>query len=119
MKAAARHDSDGANCARPSAEPALAPRERAGAFDGASGRGDGNALNEQRTKDAMEQIDAADTDRAERVTVIGLAQTKEALLRRLAAERPVLERLLERDLDRRRAGVRVEDAAKISRRDLE
>jgi hypothetical protein len=94
-------------------------RERVGAVDGAGWRRDGDALDEERTEHAMEEVDAADANRAERVTVIGLAQAEEALLLRLAAECPVLERLLEGDLDRGGAGVRVEDAAKISGGDLE
>ena len=67
-------------------------------------------LNEQRTEDPMEQLDAAHADRAERVAVIGVAEPQELLLRGATAELPVLERLLERDLDRRRARVRIEHA---------
>ncbi len=64
----------------------------------------------------MEQIDAADPDRAERVTVIGIAEPKESLFRWPPDELPILERLLQGDLDRGRAGVRVKHPRQAGRR---
>lgn len=67
----------------------------------------------------MEQLDAADADRAERVTVIRVAESKEASLLGTAPLLPVLEGLLECDLDCGRAVVREEHARQSARRDLE
>src|SRR5258706_257513 len=66
----------------------------------------------------MKQLDAPNTHRAKRVSVIGLAQPKESLLRRLASLLPALEGLLERDLHRGGAGVRVEDPSESGGRAL-
>ena len=65
----------------------------------------------------MEEVDAADRDRAQRVAVVGVAQGDErgAPRRAAAALVPVLERHLQRDLGRGRARVRVEDAAQARR----
>ena len=70
-------------------------------------------------EDLVEEIDAADADRADGVAVIGLGEREELLLLGAAALPPVLERDLERDLDRGRAGVAVEDARQAGRRDLD
>ena len=67
----------------------------------------------------MEQLDATDTDGAERVAMIGVAEPQEPLLRDLSSKLPVLERLLERDRDRRRARVRIEHAREPRRCDLD
>src|SRR5262249_39332279 len=74
---------------------------------GSGGRRNRNALHEEWPEDAVKEVNAADTDRAEGVAVIGLGHPQEALLGWTATQLPVLERLLERDLDGGRAGVRI------------
>src|SRR5678816_2093015 len=86
---------------------------------GASRRRDLDAADQQRAKDPMEQRDTSNADRADRIAVVGLAQPEKALLGRLTSLLPVLERLLERDLDRCRTGVRVEHARQPARRNLD
>src|SRR6187402_686861 len=73
----------------------LEPRKRRVSIGPRRGR-NRDALHEERPEDAMEHVDAADTDRTERVAVIGVGEPKESLLRAAAAKLPVLERLLER-----------------------
>ena len=67
----------------------------------------------------MEEIDPTDSNRAERVAMIGVAEAKESALRGATTLLPVLERLLECDLDRGRSVVRVEDTSEPARRDLD
>ena len=67
----------------------------------------------------MEGLGVADADRAQRVAVVRLGERDEARAPRLAAQLPVLERQLERDLDRGGAGVGVEDARQRRRRQLD
>ena len=78
-------------------------------------------LEEQRPVGRVEEVDAADRDRADRVPVVGVAQVDERGAAHVlaAALLPVLEGHLQRDLGRRRARVRVEDAAQPRRRDLD
>jgi hypothetical protein len=57
----------------------------------------------------VEEVDAADRDRPDRVAVVGLAHADEAGPRRVAALLVVLEGHLQRDLGGGRPGVRVED----------
>jgi hypothetical protein len=52
----------------------------------AGGGGDGNAAYEQRTEDAVKEIDAANGDRTEGVAVIGLAESEEPLLAAATAQ---------------------------------
>ena len=70
---------------------------------------------EERLVGGVEEVDAADRGRAERVAVVGVAQADERGAARVlaAALVPVLERHLERDLDRGRARVGVEDARRV------
>ena len=73
-------------------------------------------VEQQRAVELVEEVDAADRDRADRVAVVGLAQADELGAPRLAAALlPVLEGHLERDLDGGRAVVGVEDAAQPGR----
>jgi hypothetical protein len=65
----------------------------------------------------MEGRDAADRDRPQGVAVIRVLECDELGAFGLAAQLPVLERHLERDLDRGRAVVAVEDARQSRRRD--
>ncbi len=89
----------------------------------------------------MEEIDPADTDRTERVAVIRVAEAKKLLLRfrrarparslfsvggpialmdvRTIRELPVLERLLQCDLDRGRSGIRKENSRESLRCDVD
>ena len=78
-------------------------------------------LEQQRPEGAVEQVDPADRDRADRVAVVRLAEAYErgapaALALALA---PVLKRHLQRDLVRRRAGLGVEDAGEARRCQLD
>ena len=75
-------------------------------------------VEQQRPVHRVEQVDPADRDRADRVAVVGVLEAHEARARRLRLRRllPVLERHLERDLDRGRAAVGVEHAASAARR---
>ena len=72
------------------------------------------AVEEQRPVGGVEEVDAADRDRADRVAVVGVAQVDEGGAAGVlaAALLLVLEGHLQRDLDRGRARVRVEDAAR-------
>ena len=72
-----------------------------------------DGVEQQRPVERVEQVDAADRHRADRVAVVGVLEAHEARARgpRVGGLLPVLERHLERDLDRRRAAVGVEDAA--------
>src|SRR4051812_36395820 len=97
---------------------ALEPSERLATVGSGRAR-HRDALHEQRTEHAMEEIDPSDSDGAERVTVIRVAEPDELLLRAPAAKLPVLERLLERDLDRGRSRVRIEHARETCRRDVD
>jgi hypothetical protein len=78
-------------------------------------------LEEQRTVGRVEEVDAADRDRADRVAVVGLAQVDEggapAVL--AAALLLVLEGHLQGDLGRGRARLRVEDAREATGRELD
>ena len=67
-------------------------------------------VEEQRMEDLVEEIDAADADRADGVAVIGVGEREELLLLGAAALLLILEGDLERDLDGGRARVGVEDA---------
>ena len=70
----------------------------------------------------MEQFDAADRSRAERVAVIRVVETEvDGVLRRLfpLREQPVLKRDLERRLDGGRAVVGEEHVIEAARRDLD
>ena len=74
---------------------------------------------EQRAEALVEEVDAADGDRADRVAVVGVAQADELRPLRLAAQLPVLVGHLHGHLGRGRAVVGVEDAAQPARRDLD
>ena len=78
-------------------------------------------LEEQRPVGGVEEVDAPDGDRADRVAVVGIAQVDErgAPPVLAAALLLVLEGHLQRDLGRGRAGLRVEDARKPRRRQLD
>ena len=76
-------------------------------------------LEQQRPVGAVEEVDAADRDRADRVAVVGAGEGDELGPLLAAALAPVLERHLERDLDRGRARLGVEDAVEARRRDLD
>ncbi len=93
----------------------LEPAESAHAVGTRGGR-NRDAAHEQRTEDAVEQVDAADPDCTEGVAVVRVAETKEPLLAWPPDQLPILERLLQRDLDRGRAGVRVEHPRQAGRR---
>ena len=82
---------------------------------------DGVGLEQQRPVGGVEEVDAADRDRADRVAVVGLAELDEGGAAGVlaAALGLVLEGHLQRDLDRGRAGVRVEDAGEAGRGDLD
>jgi hypothetical protein len=82
-------------------------------------RWDAQGVEQERVKDLVKQVDAADGDRADGVAVVGLPQGDDAALARAAPVRPVLKRDFQRDLDGRRAAVRVEDLAEAGRGDLE
>src|SRR5262249_50446080 len=97
----------------------LLERGERGAAIAAGRRWNGQAAHEQRPEDPMKQRDPTDADRAKGVAVVGLVEAGEPLLARAAAQLPVLERLLERDLDGGRPGIRVEDAAQAAWRDVE
>ncbi len=77
-------------------------------------------IEEQRPEGGVEERHPTDRDRADRVSVVGLLEADERGLPDVlaAAMLPVLERHLERDLNRRRPGVRVEDPAQPRRGDL-
>ena len=81
----------------------------------------GVALEEQRPVGGVEEVDAADRDRADRVAVVGVAEVDEGGAPGVlaAALLLVLEGHLQRDLGRGRARVRVEDAREAGRRDLD
>ena len=78
-------------------------------------------LEQQRPVGGVEEVDAADRDRADRVAVVGVAQVDEGGAAGVlaAALLLVLEGHLQRDLDRGRAGLRVEDAGEPGGRDLD
>ena len=72
-------------------------------------------VEEERLEDPVEELDAADRDRADGVAVVAAAERHELGARGVAAELVVLERHLERDLHRGRAGVGEEDAGEARR----
>jgi hypothetical protein len=74
-------------------------------------------VEQQRAKERVEEVDAADRHRAQRVAVVAHAQADELVALRLAAVLEVLEGHLQRDLGRRRAVVGEEDAVQPRRRD--
>ncbi len=75
-------------------------------------------LEQQRPVGRVEEVDATDRDRADRVAVVGVAEADEASpLGMAAALLLVLEGHLQRHLGRGRAGVRVEDAGEAGRGD--
>ena len=78
-------------------------------------------LEQQRAEGRVEEVDAADRDRADRVAVVGVLEADERAPAHVlaAALLPVLERHLQRDLDRGRAGVRVEDPVQPRRGELD
>ena len=78
-------------------------------------------LEEQRPVGGVEEVDAADRDRADRVAVVGVAQVDEGGAADVlaAALLLVLEGHLQRDLGRGRARVRVEDPREAGGRDLD
>ena len=78
-------------------------------------------LEQQRAEGRVEELHAADRDRADRVAVVGVLEADERGPPHVlaAAVLPVLERHLQRDLDGGRARVRVEDAAEPGGRDLD
>ena len=82
---------------------------------------DAVGLEQQRPVGAVEEVDAADRDRAQRVAVVGALEGDEAgpPAALALALVPVLKRHLERDLDRGRPGLGVEDALEPGRRDLD
>src|SRR5450755_1535200 len=92
---------------------------QSGCSIGSSWTRDRDAAREERTENPMEQLDSTDADRAERVAVIGVAESKELLFRLPTSKLPVLERLLESDLDCCRTGVRVKHSRQRARSDLE
>ncbi len=98
---------------------AIAERLVGGAALGALERvGGGHALDRhERPVEAVKGLREADAHRAQGIAVVGLDERDE---RRtvLAAEPPVLQRELERDLDRRRTGIGIEDAGQAGRREL-
>ncbi len=75
-------------------------------------------LEQQRAEVRVEEVDAADRDRADRVAVVAVAQADEAGAR-LAAMAPILKGHLQRDLGRRRAVVGEEHAGQAGRRDVD
>jgi hypothetical protein len=77
-------------------------------------------VEEQRPVERVEEVDPSHRDRADRVPVVGVAQRDEAGPPGILAAGllPVLERHLERDLGRGRAGVGVEDAGQAGRGEL-
>ena len=79
------------------------------------------AVEEQRPVGGVEEVDAADRDRADRVAVVGVAEVDEGGAADVlaAALLLVLEGHLQGDLGRGRAGVRVEDAGEPGRRELD
>ena len=83
--------------------------------------GDVVRVEEQRPVRGVEEVDPADRDGPHGVPVVGVAQAdvRGALGRLAALLLPVLEGHLERDLGRRRPGVRVEDPVESRRRDLD
>ena len=76
---------------------------------------------QQRLVGGVEEVDAAERDRSDRVAVVALGEADERGAARVlaAALAPVLEGHLQRDLGRRRARVGVEDARQPRRRDLD
>ena len=74
-------------------------------------------VEQQRAVHRVEQVDAADRHRADRVPVVGVAQRDEAGALGLAALLPVLERHLQRDLGGGGAAVGVEAAGEPGRRE--
>ena len=76
-------------------------------------------VEEERAVALVEEVDPADRHRPDRVAVVRVAEADVGAALRLALLLEVLERHLERDLRRGRAGVRVEDAIKAGRRDLD
>ena len=85
---------------------------------GVAGLG-GVGLEQQRPVGGVEEVDAADRDRADRVAVVGLAEADEGGAPGVlaAALLLVLEGHLQGDLGRGRAGVGVEDARRPGRGD--
>jgi hypothetical protein len=76
------------------------------------------ALEQQRTVERVEQLDASDGDGPDRVAVVAARQADEVRAPPLAAGVVPLVGHLQRDLVRGRAAVGVEDAAQAVRRDL-
>ena len=76
-------------------------------------------VEEQRAVERVEELDAADRDRAERVAVVAVAQADEARAPPLAALVVELVGHLERDLARGRAVVGEEDAAEALGREVD
>ncbi len=78
-------------------------------------------MEEQRPVGGVEEVDAADRDRADRVAVVGVAQVHERGPPRVLPTALLLELEghLQRDLGRGRARLRVEDAREPRRRELD
>ena len=72
-------------------------------------------LEQQRAVGRVEEVDAADRDRADRVAVVGVLQRDEARAARLAGLLEVLVGDLQGDLGGGRAAVRIEDARQVAR----
>ncbi len=87
---------------------------------GVAGLG-GMGREEQRAVGGVEEVDAADRDRADRVAVVGVAQVDEGGAAGVLATALllVLEGHLQGDLDRGRAGLRIEDARESGRREVD
>ena len=78
-------------------------------------------LEQQRPEGAVEEVDAADRDGAERVAVVAVGEADErgSPAEVALALAPVLKRHLQRDLDRGRSRLGVEDPRETRRRDLD
>ena len=78
-------------------------------------------VEQQRAVGGVEEVDAADRDRADRVAVVGVAQVDEGSAAGVLAAALLLELEghLQGDLGRGRARLRVEDAREVSRRQLD
>ena len=81
----------------------------------------GMGLEEQRPVGGVEELDPADRYRADRVAVVGVAQVDEGGAAAMLATALLLELEghLQRDLDRGRARLRVEDASQAGRGQLD
>src|SRR5688572_27508281 len=94
-----RLDHERGDLARTRLKYLLDERERSSTTIGHERARDRETPHQERTEDAMKQLDTTDTDGAEGIAVIGVSETQEPLLRRLSSKLPVLEGLLQRDLD--------------------